>query len=512
MFGGYIKMSLSPTQQEVVNTPGNMIVRASAGTGKTHTMVSKIAKEIEENHTHKVIAAITFTVKAAKEIRDRLAIDTSEHFIGTNNSFAIEEIIKPFAKDVYGNDYKIEMSTDYSIKEQTYQQCMDQLKKNRIICSYNDNAKNFVFELALNIVKKSRACRLFLKAKYFKIYVDEYQDCDRTMHDFFMYLCNELGIELFVVGDEKQSIYIWRGAYPEAFHSIWTMDNFKKMKLRKNYRSCQMIQNYSNLLYDDTKDLYIKDTNTSSIILLNTTSTKWKQDVITFLNLSKNTALLRFSNANAKKGAEEMSSSGTKFIYVPKTPISEITTNVSWLYNAIAQYFILPKYSEYDFINEIPEESIGNRKIMNYIKSQLGLLKTALEDGDDDSVIDTTTDIASYFGYEIFEDHIRQMIQTIINEEYYPAFHMEELTHVAITFHASKGLEYDQVIVFASDYALNTPESIYNHYVAVTRAKSKLIIVKLDDVNYCAGKQYIQNLSSLFAKSRVELKDIMTIV
>ena len=90
MFGGYIKMSLSPTQQEVVNTPGNMIVRASAGTGKTHTMVSKIAKEIEENHTHKVIAAITFTVKAAKEIRDRLAIDTSEHFIGTNNSFAIE--------------------------------------------------------------------------------------------------------------------------------------------------------------------------------------------------------------------------------------------------------------------------------------------------------------------------------------------------------------------------------------------------------------------------------------
>ena len=41
MFGGYIKMSLSPTQQEVVNTPGNMIVRASAGTGKTHTMVSK---------------------------------------------------------------------------------------------------------------------------------------------------------------------------------------------------------------------------------------------------------------------------------------------------------------------------------------------------------------------------------------------------------------------------------------------------------------------------------------
>ena len=41
-------MNLSPIQAEIVNTPGNLIVRASAGTGKTHTMVSKIAKEINE--------------------------------------------------------------------------------------------------------------------------------------------------------------------------------------------------------------------------------------------------------------------------------------------------------------------------------------------------------------------------------------------------------------------------------------------------------------------------------
>ena len=60
-------MSLSEIQQEIVDTTGNMIVSASAGTGKTHTMVAKIAKEIEDNHTHKVIAAITFTIKAAKE-------------------------------------------------------------------------------------------------------------------------------------------------------------------------------------------------------------------------------------------------------------------------------------------------------------------------------------------------------------------------------------------------------------------------------------------------------------
>lgn len=47
-------MKLSPIQEKIVETPGNLIVRASAGTGKTHTMVNKIAKEIDDNHTHKV--------------------------------------------------------------------------------------------------------------------------------------------------------------------------------------------------------------------------------------------------------------------------------------------------------------------------------------------------------------------------------------------------------------------------------------------------------------------------
>ena len=63
-----------------------------------------------------------------------------------------------------------------------------------------------------------------------------------------MYLCDELKIETFIVRDEKQSIYIWRGAYPEAFKSILEKTNFKKIFMGDNFRSCQQIQNYSNLL------------------------------------------------------------------------------------------------------------------------------------------------------------------------------------------------------------------------------------------------------------------------
>ena len=87
------------------------------------------------------------------------------------------------------------------------------------------------------------------------IYVDEYQDCDKDMHALFMYICEILNIDTFVVGDEKQSIYMWRGAYPKAFMSIWDRDDFSKKFMRDNFRSCQQIQNYSNLLCDETRNI-----------------------------------------------------------------------------------------------------------------------------------------------------------------------------------------------------------------------------------------------------------------
>lgn len=247
---------LSPIQKEIVEESGNLIVRASAGTGKTHTMVSKIVYDIEYQHTHKVVAAITFTIKAANEIKERMTIDTADHFIGTNNSFAIEEIIKPFMKDVFGMEYKLDMSTDYSTKVNTFAEGVVKIKDEQILCSYRNSKENFIFQLALDILKKSKACQLYLQAKYFKIYVDEYQDCDKDMHALFMYICEILRIDTFVVGDEKQSIYMWRGAYPKAFMSIWDRPDFSKKFMRDNFRSCQQIQNYSNLLCNETRDLY----------------------------------------------------------------------------------------------------------------------------------------------------------------------------------------------------------------------------------------------------------------
>lgn len=502
---------LSAVQNEIINVKENLIVSASAGTGKTYTLVEKMTKELEDNHTHKVVAAITFTIKAAKEIKDRLRADYTGCFIGTNNSFAIEEIIKPFIRDVYEGDFHFDISSDYSVTFSSFDECLDYLKNRHTICSYDDNKKNFVFELALKIVKQSKACRLFLKAKYFKIYVDEYQDCDKTMHEFFMFVCKQVGIPFFIVGDDKQSIYMWRGAYPEAFKSIMGMSEFQHLKLRDNYRSCLQIQNYSNLLCEDTRDLYSPLEDNANIIFLDASKENWAERVCQHLDFNKECALLRFSNVDAKQGAEMLSKSGTEFTYVPRTPISDITTDVSWLYLAIAQFFILPKYSVYDFMDEIPEESIGDRRIKCFLEKELSEIKECLKNGDDQGTIQKVNNIASYFHYAASEDDIRKMVDTIIHMEYHSAFVMDELKHVAITFHSSKGLEYEQVVVIANDYTLNKEDSIYNHYVAVTRAKSKLIIVRLTDEKKWAGDLYFSSLSSMLESNGLKPEDIMQI-
>lgn len=506
-------MSLSPVQQKIVDASGNLIVSASAGTGKTHTMVAKIAKDLEENHSHKVIAAITFTVKAAKEIRERLNLDVSDSFIGTNNSFAIEEIIKPFARDVYGCEFKADMNTDYSIKKEKFQECLEYLRTTKTICAYRNSKENFVFALALEIVRKSRACRLFLQSKYFKIYVDEYQDCDKTMNEFFMYLCNQLHIEFFIVGDEKQSIYMWRGAYPDAFKRILEMLNFHHSVLRENYRSCQQIQNYSNLLSKETNSLYKPSLDKSAIVLLLTKLKDWPSMVGRFFNSDMTCALLRYKRDDAKRGADALSEAGVPFTFIPRPPISDITTDASWLYNAIAQYCIIPKYSIYDFVDEIPEESIGDRHIISFLNKRLSSIKEDLETENNDGIIKDVEQIALYFGYQILADHIQDMIKTIKNEEYHPAFNMENLKHISITFHSSKGLEFDQVILFANDYTLSQESDIYNHYVAVTRAKSKLIIVQITDSDKWKGELYWENLNRLFQRhSGVTAESVMTIL
>ena len=84
------------------------------------------------------------------------------------------------------------------------------------------------------------------------------------------------------------------------------------------------------------------------------------------------------------------------------------------------------------------------------------------------------------------------------------------MKRIAITFHSSKGLEFDQVVLFMSDYRLSSEENIYNHYVAATRAKTKLILVYVNG-DWCAD-QFKNNINNILGKSGLKMKDVATVV
>lgn len=497
---------ITPTEAQlnIINASGNIVVSASAGTGKTFTLVKKIEKEIEEYKGYKKIAAITFTVKATNEMRERLKIDTTGHFIGTNNSFVIEEVIQPFMRDIYGPEFQKQFSPDYNDTFGIKNEGLIRMKNRGVIGAYADVKNSFIFELAYEILQKSKACQLYLKSKYRRIYIDEYQDCDKDMHTFFMGIVEFLHIPLFVVGDNKQAIYSWRGACPQLFEQLKTNPHFIHIRLQDNHRSCKQIQNYSNLLYPETSSLYQHLENLENIYYLQS-PTDWERQVLPLLDLSKSIALLRFRHQDANDQAKILQNDITDFVYLPPLPIAEIANHYSWLIHAICKYCVLKNHSVYDFREEIPKQ-ISNLIDNRQLRSQLQTIKKTINDRV--SFFQAVNTLANIFNYKISNRNLEKMQESIIDERYQKSYTPELYQHISITLHSAKGLEFDQVIVFTEDFPLETTEQISHHYVAVTRAKEKLIIV--NNPTNPKSKRYIQNLSLKFHP--IPLEDLVTII
>ncbi len=497
-------MNYTESQLNVINTKGNVVVKASAGTGKTATMVAKIEKEFSEIQNHKVIAAITFTIKAAKEIKSRIKVQLADSFIGTNNSFVLEEIIKPFYKDIY-EVYSIDFTTDYSRTFNTYEEGLELLHSENIVGSYSNRSSNrqksFIFELALNVVKESKICARYLDAKYEKIYVDEYQDSNEYMHNFFMYLNEQLNIDLFIVGDDKQSIYSFMSAYPKYFLSVYNSPRFNKFDLLDNFRCREQIQDYSNMLIEDVSHLFKGiGGNDVNIICYHSNKIDSSGIINEFLEVDKSCAVLRFSNSNAENEKNKLNTIGLDFRYVRTPVIASITSSESILYTAVAKYFIVKNYTEYDFYYEIPSYLVDNQIEVKHLKK---LLKFDISNKTENQFSKEIVKLFSYLRVDINDriiNNINSLYNDIINEDHHSYFILLEnekaYNKLTMTFHSSKGLEFDQVFVFAEDYNLNDKTHIYNHYVAVTRAKSRLSI--LVDLDNGRADKFCSDLNSIY--------------
>ncbi|MDU2115844.1 MAG: UvrD-helicase domain-containing protein [Peptoniphilus lacydonensis] len=293
--------TLNDKQREaLLATEGPLLILAGAGSGKTKVVTSKIAYLIEELKVPSwKILAITFTNKAAKEMKDRVANlidrDISSMWIGTFHSICVRILRKNIESIGYSSNFTIYDRDDQItvIKEAIAELNLDRdIYKPRAIINDISNIKsdgltpieyldlnkdNFykenlgkiydIYEKKLrsnnaldfddlliktvNILKSEDYTRNFYRDKFQYIFVDEYQDTNKIQYEFVKLIAGE-NPNLTVVGDNDQSIYKWRGA------DINNILNFNKdfpgakiVKLEQNYRSTQKILDVANKVIEN---------------------------------------------------------------------------------------------------------------------------------------------------------------------------------------------------------------------------------------------------------------------
>lgn len=277
----------------VMDTEGAVLVLAGAGSGKTRVLTSRIAYLVENRGAHpSSILAITFTNKAANEMKERLSsmIDGAQSMwictihsmcvrilrlfadrLGYNKNFSIysetertavikrafsesgledEKLLKNIKFHIANakmlgqepDEYERNNSDLKGIREITsvYAAYCDHLKKNNAL-DFDD-----LLTQTLRLLETDRDALEYLSGKFRYIHVDEFQDTNRVQYEIIRLLATVHG-NLFAVGDDDQSIYGWRGAKIENILDFEKdFKGAKVYKLERNYRSTKNILKLAN--------------------------------------------------------------------------------------------------------------------------------------------------------------------------------------------------------------------------------------------------------------------------
>ena len=300
-------MKLNPGQNEAVNfISGPCLVLAGAGSGKTRVITNKIAYLVTECELPaRYIAAVTFTNKAAREMKERVAQTLGKKEarglkISTFHTFGLN-IIKSEVKTLGLKpgfslfDDKDSMSLLRDLTEVEFdgdkellsglQSCISNWKndlilpedlKNRTLSPsdvehaefyqryYNHlrayNALDFddLILLPTVLLKNNETVRKKWQNKIRYLLVDEYQDTNASQYELVKLLVGERA-RFTVVGDDDQSIYSWRGARPQNL--VLLQKDFPKLrviKLEQNYRSTERILHCANILIQNNPHIFEK--------------------------------------------------------------------------------------------------------------------------------------------------------------------------------------------------------------------------------------------------------------
>lgn len=285
----------SPQREAVEKTDGPLLILAGAGSGKTKTLTHRIAYIVATNLADPwEILAVTFTNKAAKEMRERLANLLNQNatnrgfmpWMGTFHGIAVRilrefgenieiprnfvildetdrlSLIKTAMRELHITDKQFNPRSISSLISSAKNDCLSpedyaviaKMPAQKVAADVfpryeklRKDAKSLDFDdLLLETVKllqNIKEVRQKLRERFKYILIDEYQDTNRAQYQIIKLLLNDQK-NICAVGDDWQSIYSWRGAdFTNILNFERDFSGTKVVKLEQNYRSTEAILN-----------------------------------------------------------------------------------------------------------------------------------------------------------------------------------------------------------------------------------------------------------------------------
>ena len=300
---------LNPEQCAAATAPdGPLLVLAAAGTGKTRTLVHRVAYLVEQGIEPEQILLLTFTNRAAREMLERaerlvpsvggIWSGTFHHvcarflrrygsFLGYRPGFAIldeddqkklmNECIKALVKtpkDFVKKELLLKMLSDAKNRERPFEKVVESYQTKtaldveeviKVGRAYEDRKKELgamdfddLLVNGLRLLEENDGLRGHLQDHFRHVLVDEYQDTN-TLQARFTDILAAKSRNLMVVGDDFQCIYTWRGAQYEnimEFPERWP--GCRIIKLERNYRSLAPILDLANVVMRDVPHSFEK--------------------------------------------------------------------------------------------------------------------------------------------------------------------------------------------------------------------------------------------------------------
>jgi uncharacterized protein (TIGR00375 family) len=264
--------SLNKEQMAAVTSSARyIVVSAGPGTGKTYTLVTRIEQLLKEIYVHpQEITAITFTNRAAEEMRERLGsmpdVDIEKIFIGTFHAFCLQllrgydkdltvvaeeqrdKIIKRLFTDLSPEELKeIKQDIESYYLHIAIKDCESAVQEviPRVEAYLKELDKrhgidlNGVIPQAVLRLKTDNELLLKTSAAAKFLLIDEFQDLNRIQYELVRTLAQKVSV--FAIGDPDQAIYGFRGSSSEFFHDFINEFGAEAISLVRNYRSASKI-------------------------------------------------------------------------------------------------------------------------------------------------------------------------------------------------------------------------------------------------------------------------------